>query len=174
MKPTQDTTKYAGTPDMPDMEGRENTARHSASVVVRAPTERVYRMFTHFEDFPKYMTYVKEVTHYDNARSHWAADIVGHHEWDAINTDWIEGRQVGWRSTDGFENEGRVTFDDLGDGRTRVTVAIAYNPPAGILGDAGEALGAGNAFKEALQRDLDNFARMAEQEPGQGVERLAA
>lgn len=174
MNLTHDTHAGVDTPGMPHAESMEGMARHSASVIVRAPAEQVYQMFTNFEDFPRHLTYVKEVTYYDNARSHWAADIVGHHEWDAINTDWIEGKQLGWRSTDGFENAGRVTFDDLGGGCTRVTVTIAYNPPAGVLGDAAEALGAGTAFEEALQRDLDNFARMVEQGPGEAMERQAA
>jgi uncharacterized membrane protein len=48
---------------------------------------------------------------------------------------------------------------------TLVDVFIAYNPPAGVLGDAGEKLGAGSRFEKALQEDLDNFARMVHQAP---------
>ena len=84
------------------------------------------------------MSFVKEVTYYDNQRSHWVAEVVGRHEWDAINENWIEDRQIGWRSTSGFENAGRVTFEPLGANQTLVNVLIRYNPPAGILGDAGE------------------------------------
>ena len=43
--------------------------------------------------------------------------------------------------------------------------SLAYNPPAGVLGDAGEKLGAGSRFEKALQHDLDNFARMVDQAP---------
>jgi uncharacterized membrane protein len=49
--------------------------------------------------------------------------------------------------------------------QTLVDVFIAYNPPAGALGDAGEKLGAGSRFEKALQQDLDNFARMVDQAP---------
>src|SRR5256884_9778780 len=148
-----------------EWKGREEMAKHSASIIVGAPADQVYRLFSHFNDFPKFMTCVREVTYYDDQRSHWVADILGHHEWDAINSDWIENRQIGWRSVDGLENSGKVTFDDLGDGRTRVTVTIQYDPPAGVLGDAAEILAAGREFEECLRTDLENFARMGETAP---------
>src|SRR5690348_11045127 len=36
-------------------------ADHRATVVVNAPIDQVYPMFTHFNDFPKFMSFVKEV-----------------------------------------------------------------------------------------------------------------
>jgi uncharacterized membrane protein len=143
----------------------QNWAEHHVSVTVNAPIHQVYSLFTHFNDFPKFMSFVKEVTYYDEQHSHWVADLVGHHEWDAENQDWIENRQVGWRSTNGLENAGRVTFQTVGAMQTLVDVYISYNPPAGILGDVGEKLGAGSRFETALQHDLDNFARMVDQAP---------
>lgn len=143
----------------------KNWVQHHASVTVNAPVHQVYSLFTHFNDFPKFMSFVKEVTYYDEQRSHWVAEIVGHHEWDAMNEDWIENRQVGWRSSNGFENKGRVTFQTTGPMQTRVDVYINYNPPAGVLGALGERLGAGSRFEKSLQHDLDNFARMVDQAP---------
>ena len=140
-------------------------AEHHAAVTVNAPVQQVYGLFTHFNDFPKFMSFVKEVTYYDNQRSHWVAEVVGRHEWDAVNENWIEGRQIGWHSTNGLENLGRVTFQPVGTNQTRVDVDIMYNPPAGVLGDAGENLGAGSRFDAVLQHDLDNFARMVDQAP---------
>jgi uncharacterized membrane protein len=43
--------------------------------------------------------------------------------------------------------------------QTLVDVYLSFNPPAGVLGDVGEKLGAGSRFEKALQQDLDNFAR---------------
>ena len=143
----------------------KNWVQHNASVTVNAPVHQVYSLFTHFNDFPKFMSFVKEVTYYDHQRSHWVAEIVGHHEWDAMNEEWIENRQVGWRSSNGFENKGRVTFQTTGPLQTLVDVYINYNPPAGVLGALGERLGAGSRFEKSLQHDLDNFARMVDQAP---------
>ena len=75
-------------------------AEHTASVVVNAPVDQVYTLFTHFNDFPKFMSYVTEVTYYDAQRSHWVANVLGRHEWDAVNENWIENQQIGWRSTE--------------------------------------------------------------------------
>ena len=138
---------------------------HHASITVNAPVHQVYGLFTHFSDFPKFMSFVKEVTYYDEQHSHWVAEVAGRHEWDAVNQDWIEDRQIGWRSIKGLENTGRVTFQPMGPNQTRVDVYISYNPPAGVLGDIGEKAGGGSRFDAALQQDLNNFAHMVEQAP---------
>ena len=140
-------------------------ADHHVSVTVDAPVHQVYALFTHFNDFPKFMHFVTEVTYLDDQRSHWVADIVGRHEWDAVNENWVPQQQIGWRSTDGLQNAGKVTFQSLGANQTRVDVDISYNPPVGVLGDAGEHLGAGKHFEQALQRDLNHFAEMVQQAP---------
>ena len=140
-------------------------ATHHASVVVNAPAQQVYAMFTHFNDFPKFMSFVKEVTYYDDNRSHWIADVVGQQEWDATNENWIPGRQIGWHATNGLENFGKVTFTPANQNQTKVDVFVSYNPPAGVLGDLGENLGVGNRFETKLQNDLTHFARMVDQAP---------
>jgi len=147
------------------MANNQGLAEHHASVTVDAPVHQVYSMFTHFNDFPKFMSFVKEVTYYDDQRSHWVAEVAGHHEWDAVNENWVEDQQVGWHSTSGLENFGRVTFQPMGAQQTRVDVFVNYNPPAGVLGDIGENLGVGSRFDSTLQHDLDNFARMVQQAP---------
>ncbi|HEX6541134.1 MAG TPA: SRPBCC family protein [Ktedonobacterales bacterium] len=139
--------------------------QHQASVRVNRPVEQVYPMFTHFNDFPKFMHFIKEVTYYDDANSHWVADVAGRHEWDAVNSGWQTNRQVGWESTNGLENRGVVTFQAVGPNLTEVTVLVEYTPPAGVLGSMGEALGAGKRFEQALQQDLNHFARMVEEAP---------
>jgi len=143
----------------------QGLAEHHASITVNAPVHQVYGLFTHFNDFPKFMSFVKEVTYYDDQRSHWVAEAVGQHEWDAVNENWVEDQQIGWRSTSGLENMGKVAFQPNGANQTRVDVYIYYNPPAGVLGDVGEKLGGGSRFDNILQHDLDNFARMVNEAP---------
>jgi uncharacterized membrane protein len=140
-------------------------AKHAATVTIEAPVHQVYALFTHFNDYPKFMSFVLEVTYLDAERSHWVVDVVGRHEWDAINEDWIADRQVGWRSTNGLENCGRITFEPEDDQSTVLTATIEYAPPVGALGALGEALGAGAQFEARLQQDLENFARMVEAAP---------
>ncbi|HZU67049.1 MAG TPA: SRPBCC family protein [Ktedonobacteraceae bacterium] len=147
------------------MAGTGNMVEHHASVTVNAPVHQVYSLFTHFNDFPKFMSFVKEVTYYDDQRSHWVADVVGEHQWDAVNENWVEDQQIAWRSYNGMENAGKVTFQPTGTNQTRVDVYIDYSPPAGVLGNIGEKLGGGRTFQSHLQHDLDNFARMVDQAP---------
>ncbi len=138
---------------------------HSAAITVNAPVSQVYALFSHFNDFPKFMSYIKEVTYKDSQTSHWVADVAGSHEWDAVNENWIEGKQIGWRSTSGIQNHGSVTFETVGDSQTKVVVSLSYDPPVGVLGDAGEKLGVGKHFEQKLQHDLDHFAQMVAQAP---------
>ena len=140
-------------------------AVHSAAVTINAPVHQVYELYTHFNDYPKFMTFVKEVTYLDDMRSHWVVDVVGKHEWDAVNEGWIPDQQVGWRSVDGLSNSGLVRFEPAGDNRARLTVDVSYEPPAGLLGQLGEALGAGSQFERRLRHDLQHFAAMVEEAP---------
>ena len=153
--------------DQNQTEQPQGMAQHHASVTVNAPVHQVYSMFTHFTDFPKFMHFVKEVNYVDSdhSRTHWTADVIGQHEWDAVDENWVPDRQIGWRSYNGLENEGKVTFQPAGVDQTQVDVYIDYNPPLGLLGDIGEKLGAGSRFEHDLQNDLDNFARMVENAP---------
>jgi uncharacterized membrane protein len=147
------------------MAEKNNMVEHHAAVTVNAPVHQVYSLFTHFNDFPKFMSFVKEVTYYDDQRSHWVAEVVGEHQWDAVNENWVEDQQIAWRSYNGLENTGKVVFQPGGASQTRVDVYVDYNPPAGVLGAIGEKLGVGSRFQNNLQHDLDNFARMVDQAP---------
>lgn len=143
----------------------KNYVAHHASVTVNAPVHQVYSLFAHFNEFPKFMRFVEEVTYYDDQHSHWIADVAGHHEWDAVNENWIPDRQIGWHSTKGLENIGRVTFQPVTIDKTKVDVDVNYKPPAGILGNVSEILGAGGHFEKDLQDDLLHFASKVNEAP---------
>src|ERR1700754_1659469 len=96
----------------------QNMVEHHADVTVNAPVHQVYTLFSHFNDFPKFMSFVKEVTYYDDQRSHWVAEVAGEHDWDAVNEDWIPDQQIGWHSTSGLHNQGRVLFQPVGTDQT--------------------------------------------------------
>ncbi len=140
-------------------------ATHGASVTVNAPLHQVYQLYSHFNDYPKFMTFVKEVTYLDGERSHWVVDVVGKHEWDAVNEGWVPDERIGWRSVDGLQNSGSVRFEPVGTTQTRLIVEVSYQPPAGLLGQLGEVLGVGGQFERRLQHDLEHFARMVEEAP---------
>ncbi len=147
---------------------------HSASVTVNAPVHQVYELFTHFSDFPKFMSFIREVTYYDDERSHWVVHVGRTYEWDAVNEDWIPDQQIGWRSFHGLHNSGKVKFRALGPERTDVDVYIQYVPPSGALGQLGETFGVGSHFATVLQKDLQNFARMVEDAPAGSLDPMSS
>ncbi len=147
---------------------------HSASVTIKAPVHQTYELFTHFEDFPKFMSFIREVTYYDDQSSHWVVQVINRYEWDAVNEDWIPDQQIGWHSTRGLHNRGKVKFRSLGPESTIIDVYIQYIPPNGLLGQLGETMGVSSYFEAILQKDLDNFARMVELAPAGALDPMSS
>jgi uncharacterized membrane protein len=71
------------------------------------------------------------ITYHDEQNSLWVTEVVGRHEWDAVNENWLANRQIGWRSRKGLENAGRVTLQPQGPNQTLVTVYITYTLQVG-------------------------------------------
>lgn len=137
-------------------------AVHEKSVIVDVPVHKVFNMWSNWEDFPKFMSHVKEVRMIDENKSHWRGEVSGiDEEWDAKTTKMIEDKVIGWESISGFDNKGEVRFDRV-DGRTRITVHFEYNPPASVIGDVAEAVYVGQAFDKDLEEDLKKFKSKAE------------
>src|SRR4029079_17022180 len=58
--------------------------RIEKSIEVKCPVRAVYNQWTQFEEFPRVMAGVKEVTQLDDTHLHWHAEIWGKEkEWDA-------------------------------------------------------------------------------------------
>jgi len=51
--------------------------RIEKSIEVRCPVRTVYNQWTQFEEFPKFMTGVKEVRQVDDTHQHWHAEVWG-------------------------------------------------------------------------------------------------
>jgi uncharacterized membrane protein len=130
------------------------------SVIVNVPVRTAYDQWTQFEQFPTFMDSVHEVKQLDDKRLHWKADVMGKPvEWDAEICEQIPDKRIAWRSTSGKQNDGVVTFDQLSDKRTRITLQMAYTPE-GPLEAAGDALG---AVRLEASGNLKKFKEMIEQ-----------
>ena len=130
------------------------------TVTVDAPVERVYEMWTDWENFPRFMQNVEQVT-VSGDMTHWRAKIFGtSQEWDARITDRTRNQRVAWESLTGATNNGTVSFIPSGN-QTRVTVRIDYDPPAGVLGDAVDAVT--NVMDRNVESDLKHFKQLIEQ-----------
>jgi len=135
--------------------------RIEKSVEVDCPVRAVYNQWTQFEEFPEFMDGVKEVKQLDDRRVHWHAEIWGKDkEWDAEITEQVPDSVISWRSVSGdAPNAGTVRFEPLSSDRTRVRLAMEYEPQ-GAAEKAGDALGVMSArvshtmsqFKKYIER----------------------
>jgi uncharacterized membrane protein len=128
-------------------------------IEVDVPVRTAYDQWTQFEEFPAFMDGVEEVRQIDDTHLHWVVQIAGQRrEWDAEITEQRPDERVAWKSTDGKDNAGVVTFHRLGENRTRIMVQMAHDAE-GILESVGSAL---NLDERRVKADLERFKELIE------------
>jgi len=124
--------------------GDECIVDFDKTVHILAPVHEVFDFWSHVENFPRFMTHLKEVRDMGNNRSHWVAAGPGGVSvpWDAEITHFAQNRELGWRSIPGslVRTRGCVRFDEGPMGGTRITIRMSYCPPAGIFGHLAASL----------------------------------
>jgi uncharacterized membrane protein len=135
------------------------------TITVAAPVEQVFDFFSRFENFPLFMSHLKEVQRTGERTSHWVAQGPAGTEfhWDAEITQLEPNRRLTWRSADGatIKNAGVVNFEPAQDGGTRLDIHLCYNPPAGAIGHGLASL-LGVDPKHAMDDDLVRFKSLIE------------
>jgi uncharacterized membrane protein len=127
-------------------------------VTINAPIDRVYAMWTDFENFPSFMEHVESVQRVGENQLHWKAKIGPFEkEWDAEIKAMIPSRTVTWRSLSGAENAGAVTLSERGN-ITEMHVVIEYDPNW-LEAVASAVTG---VLARSVEGDLERFKRMAE------------
>jgi uncharacterized membrane protein len=110
------------------------------TMTINAPVRKVYELWSRHENFPSFMSHVREVRDLGNGRYHWAvAGPAGIPvEWEAVVTRLEPDRLIAWQSAPGstVEQQGTVRFRPDGDDKTVVDVRLSYYPPAGAIGHA--------------------------------------
>jgi uncharacterized membrane protein len=124
---------------------------------VNAPLEQVWELWSNFENFPHFMTHLREVRRTYKNRSHWvAAGPAGIPvEWDAVVTEWVPNESIAWSSIEGsmVDTAGRVSFTRMPDDTIQINLRMSYTPPAGGIGHAVAAL-FGADPKRAMDEDM--------------------
>jgi uncharacterized membrane protein len=129
------------------------------SIEVQVPVRTAYDQWTQFEEFPRFMQGVEEIRQLDDTHLHWVTSIGGKRkEFDAEVTEQTPDQRVAWRSTNGAENAGVVTFHKTGESETRIMVQIDVDPD-GLVEVAGDALG---LPKRRVKGDLERFKELIE------------
>ena len=151
-------------PAAPAGRERRRTVDIQKTLFIEAPPDQVYEFWTDYENFPLFMSSVREVRDLGGGRSHWVVRGPGGVpiEWDAVLTQQVPGEILAWRSRPGsmLENAGAVRFRPEGQG-TRVDLRLCYSPPVGGAGQAvAELLGADPRAK--LNEDLGRLKSLLE------------
>lgn len=145
--------------------GRRRGIDFQKTIHIVAPVAEVFRYWSKYENFPKFMRNVRELRDLGNGRSHWvAAGPAGVPvSWDAEITERIENRVLAWKSTPGsmIENAGIVRFVPDRES-TRVTIRLSYNPPAGQLGHIVASLFGADPKRE-IDEDLARLKSLIEE-----------
>ncbi len=140
-----------------------NNHTTTRSLIVEGTPEELYRLWSDFESFPRFMTHVKSVTRVSEGVTHWVAEgaLGKDAEWDAVMTRDDAGQRLAWRSTDDspVKTSGQVTFAALPHGQTEVTVTLHFVPP-GAMGDVVAKLFTDP--EQRLEEDLRGFKAWAE------------
>jgi uncharacterized membrane protein len=137
----------------------------SKTTTVEAPVSQVYELWSRFENLAAFMADVDSISVEDDRRiSHWRVHgpAGSHFEWDAELLEDEPDERVSWRTISGrIQHRGTARFEALGPDRTRVTVNMSYNPPAGVLGHR-LAMLLGYDPKTALDEDMVRMKSLLE------------
>lgn len=127
------------------------------NINIAAPLKDVYEFWCNFENFPGFMSNVREVRDSGNGRSHWVVSGPAGLpvEWDAVITKQIPNELLAWKSVEGaaVESTGIIHFARNEDGTTAVDIKLSYNPPAGAIGHVVATL-FGSDPKREMDEDL--------------------
>lgn len=116
------------------------TAIVGRSITINRPRDEVYAFWRDFSNLAAVMENIVRIDVDDDRRSHWVVKAPGGGsvEWDSLVTQDEPGRLIAWQSVEGADvrSSGRVEFLDAAPGRgTIVRATIAYEPPAGLIGE---------------------------------------
>jgi uncharacterized membrane protein len=125
-------------PGLPPVD-RRRAVDIQKTLQIDAPIDQVYAFWSNYENFPLFMSHVREVEDLGSGRSHWKVSGPGGVpiEWNAVLTQQDRDQVIAWRSEPGsmLENAGIIRFSPSGSG-TRVNLRFCYHPPAGGAGQA--------------------------------------
>lgn len=143
----------------------ENAIRVNKAINIFAPIDEVYQFWRNFENFPLFMSHVKEITTRDDV-SNWRVEGPAGTtaEFQARVIQDVPNELISWQTLPDsqVQSAGFVRFDENRDGSTRVTVQMNYVPPAGAVGHAVAQL-FGVDPRQAMNEDLIRLKTLLEE-----------
>lgn len=135
------------------------------TINIDAPVERVFEFWTDYENFPRWMSNVREVKPLEQERSRWTVSgpagtpIMFDAEVSVFNSN----ERFGWRTAEGsaIQHSGLVEFTPTPEGSTRVQIRMTYNPVVGGIGHVVAAL-LGADPKKKIDEDMVRLKTLIE------------
>jgi hypothetical protein len=129
------------------------------AIEVSAPLHTVYEQLAAFENYPQFMSGVREVTPIGPDQTHWIMDVDGkRREFDAQITERSLDERVSWATTEGPLLAETITLRPMGETKTQVVAQleadIAFLMPSDRHGQA--------SLTRRLKTDLSTFKSLVE------------
>ena len=135
------------------------------AVTIARPASELYQFWRDQTKLAAVMENVVSIVPEGAGRFRWTVKAPGDKEvsWVAAITNDIPDRELTWQSEDGgdIDNSGRVRFEECGQRGTVVRATIAYDPPAGLVGQLVAKLFQREPRIQA-RRDLHRFKQLME------------
>jgi uncharacterized protein YndB with AHSA1/START domain len=134
-------------------------SRVRQAIEISAPLHTVYEQLTTFENYPRFMSGVEQVTPLGNHRTHWVMDVDGkRREFDAEITELAFDKRVSWSTMDGPRLAETLTMRPLDERHTQLVAQleadIAFLMPSDRHGQ--------ETLNRRLKADLTAFKGMVE------------
>jgi uncharacterized membrane protein len=147
--------------------GSDGAITFDKTVEVAAPVEQVFELWSRYENFPRFMSHVREVRRLADDRSQWVVSGPAGVPvtWETVETTRVPNEVLAWRTEprggDAVTHAGTVRFGRTPNGGTRLHVRMSYTPIGGVLGHGIAAL-FGSDPKRAMDEDLVRFKSLLE------------
>jgi uncharacterized membrane protein len=135
------------------------------AMTINRPREELYAFWRDFTNLVSFMDNIEAIEVIDATRSRWRVKAPAGRtvEWESVVSDDRPGESISWQSVEGSQiaNSGKIEFQDAGARGTVVRAAIAYEPPAGIIGQVVAKLFQREPRLQT-RRDLRRFKQLME------------
>ncbi len=126
---------------------------------VAAPRAEVFRQWTAFEQFPRWMMGIESVYLETQVRMRWRVSIAGvEPTFYAVITEYEPDERIAWMSVDQATMGWWVDLEELEPDRTLVTLRVIWSP----RGDAPWLTGAPELDERTIRCDLQRFRALVE------------
>jgi uncharacterized membrane protein len=135
------------------------------AVTINRPASELYAFWRDPANLVGVMENVVSIEPLGDTRSRWTVKAPAGREvsWESVVTNDLPDSELSWQSAEGADiaNSGRIRFEDAGRRGTVVRATIAYDPPAGVVGQIVAKL-----FQREpriqTRRDLHRFKQLME------------